>query len=481
MIILDDLNYYYVMYFIIIIIILCVLFYFYTKKKYNNIDKIGINIPIEIYTKNNKLRGTILDIFMKISIKYPHLSALMVKKTKKTWNTINYSKFYEQVLNFAESTNHWFGNKIDVALIGNNSTGWLYSHLGTMLNGGISVIINPNYTPAEIEQIINKTNPTILIIDGNSQLNKIVDININNIQTIVYYSPIEEQTLTKFKIPVVSIGSYMSEKKSIDKNIFPKINDIASIIYTEDMRQELSYNGTVYTHKNIMSLCYSILDDIQNSSGNNFVVGEKYISHLSINNIFTQIFDIYLPICTLGRVWVVNQDISSSKLMTIINNVKPSIFIGTRSFWNNLKNNMTDHINSKNYIDNIHDFYYSKNILQHYGFDQCKLPIICNNDISESTSNFFANLNLNIYDFFCLSKSHYPIAFSFNGQHKKYSIGKHFSSIKTKINTKGEILIKGALICMDNDELDENNDKSEWYNTKFVGYVDSDNFIFIKK
>ena len=455
------------------------LIYFYYKNKNSITNIIGITIPPEILVKNNKLRGTIIDMLYKISIKYPDLSAIMIKKNN-IYEPITYSTYFEKVLNFADSTNYWIGSRINCTIIGSNSTGWFYSHLGTMLNKGISTSIYPNSSSDHIEYVLQNSDSKLLIIDGESQLNKLVDINLHKIKIIVYYSPINEILINKFSIPIISMGNFMSERKQIQLSDYPTLDDDAAIIYTSGTTDHPK--GAIITHTNIMASVYSIINDIQNISDQKLYVGEKFISYLPLNHILAQLMDIYIPICTMGKVFISDRDSMNKSLNDTLKLIKPNIFISVPRVWEKIYENIERKLSKNGIFSHIVKFIYKNEIIDNLGLSECKLCVTSGAPISNNIINYFNNLGVELHNIYGMTESTGPITLSFKDQFKIRSVGKVLSSTKIKTNKDGEILVKGPSIFKGyhNDDISTKKAFSNgWFKTGDFGYIDPDNFLFV--
>lgn len=472
-------NFLYLIFIILFCSICFLVLFFYYKDNYYFTKRVGITIPPEILVKNDKLRGTIIDILSKVSTKYPNLTALLSKKDNK-YSPINYSTYYNKVLNFAESSNYWIGSNINCAIIGSNSTGWFYSHLGTMLNKGISIGIYPTSSSDHIEYILQNSDAKILIIDGNEQLVKLINIKLCNIKMIVYYSPVEEDVISKFTIPVISMVNFMSERKAINNYDYPKLDDIATIIYTSGTTGDPK--GAVLTHKNIMASVYSIINDIQSISDEKLYIGEKFVSYLPLNHILAQLMDIYIPICTMGKVFMADKDSIKNSLAETLKLIKPSVFISVPRIWEKISEGIEDKINKKGITGKLVKIFYPQKIIKEIGLDECKLCVTSGAPISPSIINYFKNIGLDLHNIYGMTESTGPVTLSFKHHNKVNSSGKVISSLKIKIEKDGEILIKGPTVFKGYYKNEKETDKvfkNSWFKTGDLGFIDEDNYLFI--
>jgi len=409
---------------------------------------------------------TILDILAYISTNYPDKPALKIKN--KDWKTISYQTYFDNVVKVAECINCWLGDEVRVAIMGFNSPGWIYAHLGCMLNNGISIGIHQNSTPEICEYIINDSKAELLIIDDDVQLEKLDNINLGLIKLIVYYSPIKKKELVeklaeKLKIPILSMGNFMIKRNKIDN--LPTLNHVCMIAYTSGTTGHPK--GVIITHKNIMSSVMNVINSMKRSSIKNFVE-EQYISHLPLNQITTQMFDIYLPICTIGTVWFANK----KSLMSMISNIKPTVFIGNKKVWQNICHD----VQNSGMITNLTKFVYPKMILEKIGFDKCKIPIVINETLDDNTKNYFDKMGLKLYTIYGMTETTGITSISLPTMDKLGSVG--IPVMKVNFTDSGEILVKGDNLFSGYTNS-EKSIKNSWFNTNDLGILDKDGYLCV--
>ena len=453
-----------------LILIIGILYKVYYNKNIRTIVK-------KISDKNTK---TIIDILKYNSKKYPNNIALKVNNGKNNWKNITYSQYYENVINFAQSTNYWLGSHVNIGIMGCNSPGLFYSYLGSMVNGGFAIGLPINRLEKVYEKIISDNNIELLIIESDEQLNKLSTINISNIKLIVYYSPISKSTIKKFKIPVFSMGVFMNEKTT--EIIMPKINDVATILYNNNI-------GVVMTHKNIMYSINKILDCIKNKSELKVFEFEQILSYIPFNNILAQYIDIYLAITSISTVTLADKHGLHKSINKILHKVKPTIFIGFPKIWKKIKHNIEDKINKNGISGQLTKFFSPSKIIEKNGLDKCKLMMIANGfDNNKKINNkinnnelfdFFKNLNIDIYNMFGLTETCGPISITLPNLYTYNSMGYILMDIKFIKNN--EIIVKGDNLFKNyknNKELTKTVFKNNWLKTGYFGYL-KDEFLFL--
>jgi long-chain-fatty-acid--CoA ligase ACSBG len=456
---------------ILILTILCIVIY---RNIDNNNKNKQFNNLIN-YSDTKYKNYTILDFLKLTQKKYPKEPALKIK-LQKSWNTFDYSTYLSNVTNFAQSINYWLGPKTNLAILGFNSPGWVYAHLGVMMNGGISIGLYSTFTPETCSFIMKTSNVEILVVENSVQLEKFINIDINQIKLIIYYAPIEKEIVDKFKVPVMSMGNFMTKKKKF--NTMPKINNIATIIYPDDI-DVVNPMGRVITHKNIIISTINMLNLVTEKSNQH-----KFVSYFPLNHIMFQISDIYLPIMLNGTVYFSDRDSidTNFNLLKTMIDVKPTIFIGIPKIWeriyDKINNDMEKNGITASLIKNITPW----KITEKYGLQNSKLNITTTSKISEKIINYMNNLNINLYNVYQLSEAVGIISYNNNKNISKIkSVGLPIMDIK--VSNDGEILIKGSNLFKNyfgkNKKDMELYYTGDWFKTGDIGYIDSDQYLFI--
>jgi len=460
---------------IIIVIIIIVIVYVIYRYIYNNkkdcsetVDETTIrdtNIITQIY--NNK----------KIN---PDMPAIYVMKDK-IWISVNYEDYYNNAKQFALSLNHWLGDNINVLIIGNNSPATYYAYIGCIANNGAIVCLPGTYTKEDYAHIINDSDAQMIVAEDDEILEKIHDIEMKNVKLILYYTKISESTIDKFKIPLVSFGVFM-DKIDINKKLsikrWKKINakynenNTASIIYTQNA------DGVMITHRNINNMLLSLIETI-NSRKDITQYSVKYgcriMNYQSMNNMITQFMDIIYPIYTMGVVYINNNiNNNSKKIIKLMRDIKPTIFIGNNNIWNDIAKYSSDNHN-KIFVPN---YLIKNNILTDIGLEEC---MCFTYDAQPVNNTYFDTYGIDIYNIFGINESTGIFAISLPKYHRDKSVGIPIDGLRVKIHMDGEILIKGNILFagyMNNKKKTKKIYDKKWLKTGYHGYMDK-GYLFI--
>jgi long-chain-fatty-acid--CoA ligase ACSBG len=454
---------------VIIIALVCIVYWCGDFRMYKNCKGDGVNL-----IKSDK-SNTIIDVLKLASKKYGNKPALKTNREKDIWDTITYKDYYKYVKKFAESLNYFLGNGTNVGIIGCNSPGWFYGHLGTMMNGGSSVGMYTTLSPEMCKHIIENANIEALLVEDTVQLEKLAELDIPNVRLIVYYSPIDEKILKKFTIPVIGISNFMKEHKKIDGKITSK--DTATIIYTSGTTG--NPKGVVITHKNIMSSINNVMKAVSNSDLVNLNIGEDFVSYLPLNHIAAQLMDIYIPIVTLGTVWFADKNALKGSLKNTLKSCRPTIFIGVPRVWEKMQEQIEEKLKTY-YASGLIKMFIKGKIVKEIGLDRCKLCITAAAPISTETKNFFSSIGLTLYDVFGMSETTGPISMSLPGKNIKESSGRPV--MRVMISKDGEILVKGNNLFegyYGDKRSKKQYIKNGWFKTGDLGRLDSNGYLYI--
>lgn len=456
--------------FAIVVTIIMIIKASYPSYKYNAKDACSI-----IENPKNK-NVNIIEILKLSAEKYPNVTALKIKEGK-TWKSITYFEYYKKVKKFAQSLKYWLGSSVNVGILGFNSPGWIYAHLGTMYNGGISVGLYPSSTPDACKYIINNTNIELLVVEDAIQLEKIVGLNDSPLKLIIYYSPINEEIIDQFQIPVISMGNFMTQTIKLSK--ITNFNDVATIIYTSGTTD--NPKGAMLSHKNIMHSLKQLINLIKTKSSISTLGYEQFISYLPLNHIAAQMMDIYLPIASMSTVWFADKDALKSTLGTTIKEVKPTIFMGVPRVWEKIRENIDLKLDAIGWKGQLSKTFTPWKIIHDVGLEKCKLCITTGAPISIHTKNYFDIIGFKLYDIYGMSETAGPISISAPGVSRIYSVG--LPTMDVKIANDGEILVKGNNLFMgyyeDPHETAKSFTKDKWFKTGDLGKLDVNGFLYV--
>ena len=217
-----------------------------------------------------------------------------------------------------------------VSLLAQTSKEWHFLDLAVMCSRACLVPIYPSYLAADIEYIFNHSDSTILIVENDKQLEKVLT-NLKdwaNLKAIISISEVGEDTLKKFRNlcpyysykELIRIGTeeIRSQPDLLENHIQnQQPEEIASIIYTSGTTGEPK--GAVVTQHAFTSMLLNVEKTIQGA----FVASDRTLTFLPLSHVLGRC-DSLLPL-VFG--WQSVYAESMEKLVDNIQLVKPTIMV----------------------------------------------------------------------------------------------------------------------------------------------------------
>lgn len=494
-----------IIFILLLVAISIVLFYYFVYlkyKKYNNNDKKTPyqNIP---YNFIHETDTTIIKVFKDVSGKYGSLTALTESE-----NNINYSAYYENTKKFAESILYNVGPHTRVAILSFNRPEWFYSHIGTMMAGGVSVGIYPTSSADNCEYIINHSCVDVIVIEDIKQLEKIRNAKIQTVKYIIIIDADKSDINTidiikknNRKLGVVTYADFIKRDglfTSITRsNItssnasgsgiksgrlntkiefgFPIPEDTATIIYTSGTTGDPK--GVVITHKNIIESLKAIFNSITQRSNITINIQETYVSYLPLNHIAAQMMDIYIPLASVGHVTFADKDAMKGSLKDTLCKVRPTIFVGVPRVWEKIYEKVKESKTDPSKI--INKMFANQVIIKKIGLDNAKYCISAAAPLPENVKNFIKDLGIELCDVYGMSETTGPISMGVPGCSK--GVGVPIMNVKIDKNTS-EILVKGPMVFKEyykNKTASNDVMIDKWFKTGDTGYIDRDGTLYV--
>ena len=471
-------------------LIVIILYYtWHSNRSFETSDKL---IPYDILHQPDI---TIVDILKNVSNKYGHYTALKYKINGK-WKTMTYSEYFNKSSVFAENLLYLLGPHSRVGILGNNCIEWFIVHIGTMISGCIPIGIDPKSPNDHTIHITNHSCIDLIFVGTADYLGNYYNTSIPTVKYILTLgeldtnNEIEMDYVNNIKSnnPHILFTTYakFSEKRinhilsntCIDtKTIFPE--DMATIIYTPDPNN--LPKGVVITHKNIICALISGIRIIQSHSKITIDMQERYISHLPLSYISTQIMDIYVPMATVGTVHFqnlyFNNDMDNKLLFDTVREIQPTIFVGVPRIWESLMDDIKKDIGNSTRL--LNKLLVNKIIIHKMGLDKAKYCITTSGTIRYNVYNFFHELGIELCDVYGMNETCGPISMAVPGFSK--GSGKPTIDIKIDKHTS-EIMVRGCAVFKEyykDKQATQDAFIKKWFKTGNIGYIDRDGTLYV--
>ena len=470
-------------------------------------------------TISNKIKPkTIPEIFLSTAIKYGNRNALAYQSNDQSdnkWNYVTWAEYYDVTKKIANGFIELGLRKGEgVAILGFNSPEWFLCNMAAIMAGGVSVGIYTTNSTETCNYIINDSKSTIIIVENDEYLKKILDIpkeQRSNIKAIIQYNggkTVNEDHIYSWKDFVLLSGG-VAIKSDYVNEILDKIDphQCSTLIYTSGTTG--NPKGVMLSHDNIIWTTKTVLNTVGIIPEN----PQRVVSYLPLSHVAGQMVDMYMPLINGGETWFAKPSALKGTLVETLKEAQPTIFLGVPRVWEKIMEKMREKGNQltgiKKFIstkakeiglerhydteighlptslswDICNSLVYSK-IKTELGLNNCSLFLTGAAPISKDTLEYFASLNIPICDVYGMSETSGPISFSYNNNIKLGSSGKQLIDSELRIDpTTSEICVKGRHIMMgywnQPDKTKETIDDDGWLHTGDMGLIDRNGFLHI--
>lgn len=407
-----------------------------------------------------------------------------------TWNEYNHKtkilfNYLSQYLINNENTN--------IAIYGIGTPEWYIANMASLFLGRKFVSIHKKFNGIQLENIIESTNSSIIIVDDNLRMNNLLNLNnTNNIKCIIKYSEkIDDDVIKQFNIknPDINVIEWNTifdndeHTNDFENNNKISPNDVCSIIYSSSF--DNNPKGVELTHKSIIWTMLMLLEELDINDNTNTL-----LNYMPLNNIMVQLLDVHLQIFTGSDIWFGGKNIDTNfvKVMKI---VKPTIFVGIPKIWKDIKLGIESKIQKSNRIkkmffngmkniSRINNMFISKKIKKELGLTDCKLFFSGSSYLEPELVSFFKTFDINIFNIYGMCETCGLVSLETQKNNKIGSVGKILNGIDVVIKSDtSEILIKSPNIMKK--YVDRNSDDNfykHYYKTGDIGTI-TNGYLYI--
>ena len=218
-----------------------------------------------------------------------------------------------------------------VSLIGENSPEWVYTDLGTMHAGGITVGVYATNSWEQCQYVVDHSGSRFYFVENEEQLDKALRFRdkVPGLERIIVW---DIKGLKRFKDPMVmSFDEFLAlgrEKDRQEPELFARRwsqiqpSDLARLIYTSGTTGPPK--GAMLTHRNITWMAQAMAE------GNPVYGQDEFLSFLPLCHIFEQLFTIFMNI-RYGA--VVNFIESTDTVTDNMREISPTVAYGVPRVW----------------------------------------------------------------------------------------------------------------------------------------------------
>ncbi|XP_023572930.1 long-chain-fatty-acid--CoA ligase ACSBG2-like [Octodon degus] len=479
-------------------------------------------------TSDQQAPLTVHDMVMHSAIKYANYIALGTKR-RNHWHLITYVQYYELCRRAAKGfLKLGLERFCTVGILGLNSEEWVIASIGAIMAGGIFVGISANTSLKACQVIAKNSELNVLVVDSSKQLEKINQIqgSLKHLKAIVQY----EETVQTAHPNLYSWQRFLDLGGDILDEVLDHIidsqkpNQCCALVYS--LQSTSSPRIIMLSHDNIT---WTTRATVQSLNCKCPPVGQEVlVSYLPLSYMCSQILDMWVAVAVGGTLYFSPQDAQrlgeaphppgTGYLTDLLREVQPTTFPGTPWVWDRMMDGLrTSQLastalrrrldmwamdvglstNKKRMFGDLHSslsFRLAKKLTfsrarKLLGLGRCEQFLSVGTGLSRGTLDFFLSLDVPIYELYGLSESTGIHTLASRQDFRLLSCGKGLPSTRTRVKEEdeegiGSISLWGRHIFMgylgDSESTTKKTDGHGWLHTGDLGFLDIDNFLYIR-
>jgi long-chain acyl-CoA synthetase len=419
------------------------------------------------------------------------------------WVATIWSDYSEKVSRVAASlVSNGLGKGDHLGIIIPTCREWDIAEKAALSLGVVVVGIEPHAPLQHQERIIRHAGINALLVSDLEQLELLDDAACRDLTLIITLQDCSQDKEREERARVLQWRNIYENPGNSDGST-PIGSDPATIIFTSGTTGEPK--GIVYTHRQCMLACQSLLDIF-----GNFTAADNVICWMPLANLFQRIMNL----CAVGTGSPVYFVENPQQVMDYIEGVKPSVFIGVPRFYEKLWSGILEQIETMPVwqrvpaslsLDIAHRHASScregktPSILLRLALRAAdavvlaKLRGIMGGRIQYMISGsapcptkvleFFGAIGLPLLEAYGISENIVPVAANRPEDYRLGSVGKPLTLNQVKISADGEVLVKGEGLFSGyyhDAESAGNFTEDGFYATQDYGFFDEDGYLFLK-
>jgi long-chain acyl-CoA synthetase len=437
----------------------------------------------------------------------------MREKVSGIWRSIPWKQYGENARYVALGLISLGLKKGDrVAIISENNPEWLYSDMGILAAGGVTVGIYTTDSVTQVEYIVKHSGSKFFIAENEEQLDKILEArkNLSQLEKILV---IDMEGLRHFQDPMVMRFDDLLKRglefEGHHPGLFekklqePQPDDLAILIYTSGTTGPPK--GAMISHGNILSVM-----EMQQAV-NPGQETDEVLSFLPLCHIAQRIASVYNPLLGGFKInFVENLD----SIPLNIREVSPTIFFAVPRIWEKFYSSLVLRMQDSTSLEKlafkwaigigrkvsdrrlknqpipIHlkalfylaDWAVLKNLKKFIGLDKARYILSGAAPISPDLLKFYHSLGLDMRETYGQTECTGPTSVHFEGDTKFGTVGKPLPGSEIRIAEDGEILVRGPHVFLgyfSDPGKTQETVVDGWLYTGDVGRFDGDGHLII--
>jgi long-chain acyl-CoA synthetase len=383
-----------------------------------------------------------------------------------------------------------------VALIGRNSTNWAVSYLGVVTYGAVVVPILPDFSPSDINHIVNHSGSLLLFATDNI-FEKIDEtkmpglkgiISVNDFSVLVDNHGKVQKAVENARNELKDLGDRFNVSKI--KFFEPKAEDLMVLSYT---------SGTSGFSKGVLLPHRSIWSNVQYARDTFDVVpGERIVSFLPLAHTYGCLFEFLWPFTEGCHITFLSRTPSPAIITEAFRKVKPHLILSVplvleKIFKKQILPNLEKgSIKTLLKVPILNKVVYGKiksRLVEVFG-GEFREMIVGGAALNKDVELFLRKIEFPLTIGYGMTECGPLISYAPWNETQPQSAGRIVHRMEVKIdsddpyNMVGEIMVRGDNNMVgyykNKQATDEMLDAEGWLHTGDLGVIDKDNFIYIK-
>lgn len=380
--------------------------------------------------------------------------------------------------------------------------------MGSMMIGCIPAGMYCSSSPDMCHFIVTNSESEVLVVDTNAQLKKFFKIPPCSVKMFVLWGEdIDETVAQDCSAPVMSWNDFRALGENVSDSVIDarvrllRPGNCAVLVYTSGTTGPPK--SVMISHDNVTWMARNINENYFDSQRE-----DRFISYLPLCHVAAYMMEIFIPAGCGGCAYFA-PDALRGNLISAVRDVRPTIFLGVprvyEKIMSNLKKAMMEQSGLKKLMirwaqsvsaecsrraeygetQGVPVMYRAahalvlSNVKKLLGFDKLKGAYVSAAPIALSTLQFFASLDIRIYEILGLSESTGPHTVSCKNAWKMGTCGRPMKGTQSRILPSGELCYTGRHVFMgymnQPDATEQAIDKEGFLHTGDVCSFDSNN------
>ncbi|MBY0587228.1 AMP-dependent synthetase/ligase [bacterium] len=354
-----------------------------------------------------------------------------------------------------------------VAMISENRTEWLFSDIGMLAAGAVTVPLHAPLSPKQVEYQLHHSDSRGVFVSNQVQANKVLEVidRVPNLEFIVSFDPID----TKGRIKTLTLSALRQIgfqagaeglKQVLDRESSTKPDDLATIIYT---------SGTTGLPKGVMlshgNLLYNTECVYKVSSISGY---DHFLSWLPFSHIYARVIDHFLSVMA-GAIMYLAESIDT--LPRNLVETQPTAMSAVPRFYEKIWA----------MLEVLPKEMRNQKLRQLFGMRIDRLSA-GGAPLPKHIAEGFLEAGLTIYEGYGMTESGCALTSNRPGENKPGTVGKPIPGMDVAIAPDGEVITRGPHIMKGywkNLEATQETIIDGWLHTGDVGEFDSDGYLKI--